>query len=584
MDISSQTGEHQMELINATRNVRLYLPNNFNVTVWSKLKPYFSELEVRTISNSIDLENWIYDRNEFIQIIKENLNWRYIKITVNSEDEKANEAYNYAIQKLVPMISKHDNALDKKLTELVDQFSIDPKFDIFLRSVKNNLKLYSDENTELISEAKIISKQFGQIFSKISIQNEGEDLTIQAAGSFLESLDRTVRETIYNKIYQEINENKDDLNDILDELISMRHEIAKNAGFNNYRDYKFMALGRFDYEIEDCFDFHLSIKEEVIPLVAKLHAFRKKSLDIQKLRPWDLAIDITGGKVASPFDDIDDLINKTTTCIGSIDPFFGEVVTLLKEKNHLDLDSRKGKRPGGYNMPLPVSNIPFVFMNAVNSIKDVRTMIHESGHAVHSVLVKDFKLGFFKRTPSEVAELASMTMELLSMEHWDVFFPNKEDLRKAKIWQLEKVLITLPWVATIDKFQHWIYANPTHSQEERKEQWLSIFGEFSSTEVDWSGMKEKKTHLWQRQLHIFEVPFYYIEYGMAQLGAIAIWRNYKNNPTKTLEQYKAALKLGYTKTIPEIYETAGITFDFSTGYVKELIAFIKDELNVLMDS
>ncbi len=572
-----------MEIIDATKNKMNYLPKNFTITVWSKLKPYFSELENRVINNSTELEDWMYDRNEFIQILKEDLNWRYIRITRNSEDEKSSEAYNYAIQKLVPMISKHNNILDDKFADLVLKYPLDKKYDIFLRSIYNNLKLYNDENVDLIAKAKLISKQFGQIFSKINIENEGEELTIQAASGLLESLDRNHREEIYCKISDGILENKEQLNDILTQLIAIRTEIAKNAGFDNYRDYKFMALGRFDYKIEDCFDFHLSIKEEVLPLISKLHSYRKEALQLNQLRPWDLSVDMMGGEITTPFNDIPDLISKTVECIGQLDPMFGNVVELLQKNGHLDLDSRKGKRPGGYNMPLPVSNIPFVFMNAVNSIKDVRTMIHESGHAVHSVLVKDFELGFFKRTPSEVAELASMTMELLSMEHWDVFFPNKEDLRKAKIWQLEKVLITLPWVATIDKFQHWIYTHPNHTLDERTESWLQIYNEFSTDIVDWSGLENRKNFVWQRQLHIFEVPFYYIEYGMAQLGAIAIWRNFKQNPTKTIEQYKTALKLGYSKTIPEIYEAAGISFDFSTGYVKELIGFLKDELDKLLD-
>ncbi len=572
-----------MELVNTTRNTRAFLPKNFNVTVWSKLKPYFTELENRAVESSVELENWIFDRNELIQAIKEDLNWRYIRITVNSEDDKSNEAYNYAIQKIVPMLTKHDNLLDDKLASLVSKFPLDKKYNIFLRSIQNNLKLYNEENIEIVSQAKLISKQFGQIFSKVLIQNEGQELTIQAASGLLESLDRALRENIYLKIANGILENKDQLNDILTELIGLRNQIAINAGFDNYRDYKFIALGRFDYEIDDCFDFHLSIKDEVLPLISKLHTFRKKSLKLDKLKPWDLSVDMMGGEMTSPFTDIPDLVSKTVKCIQQIDPMFGDVVNLLDKNGHLDLDSRKGKRPGGYNMPLPVSNIPFVFMNAVNSIKDVRTMIHESGHAVHSVLVKDFELGFFKRTPSEVAELAAMSMELLSMEYWDVFFPNADDLKKAKIWQLEKVLITLPWVATIDKFQHWIYTHPTHTIEERTESWLKIYNEFTTDVVDWSGIESKKDFLWHRQLHIFEVPFYYIEYGMAQLGAIAIWRNFKKNPSKTVEQYKAALKLGYSKTIPEIYETAGISFDFSTGYVKELIEFLKGELEELLE-
>ena len=217
-------------------------------------------------------------------------------------------------------------------------------------------------------------------------------------------------------------------------------------------------------------------------------------------------------------------------------------------------------------------------MNAVGSHQDLITMVHEGGHAIHSFLSRDLELTEFKNVPSEVAELASMSMELISMDYWDEFYSDEEELKRAKKEQLYRVLETLPWVATIDKFQHWVYENPKHTIAERNSKWNSIMQEFGSNIVDWSDNKDDLTNLWQKQLHLFEVPFYYIEYGMAQLGAIAVWRNYKQNPTKAIDQYIAALKLGYTKTIGEIYQTAGIEFNFSQTYVKELVDFVKDEL------
>jgi oligoendopeptidase F len=253
----------------------------------------------------------------------------------------------------------------------------------------------------------------------------------------------------------------------------------------------------------------------------------------------------------------------------------------MQKMNRLDLESRIGKAPGGYNYPLMETDVPFIFMNAVGLLRDMVTMVHEGGHAVHAFLAADLELTEFKSTPSEVAELASMSMELISMEHWDAFFENADELKRAKKEQLDDVLKGLPWIAMIDKFQHWIYTNPTHTHEERYTYWLSLTTDFGTGVIEYSGLENNLKRSWQSQLHLFEVPFYYIEYGMAQLGAIAVWRNYKQNPTYALQNYKNALALGYTKTIPELYTVAGIKFDFSPEYVKELADFVKSEYELL---
>jgi oligoendopeptidase F len=251
----------------------------------------------------------------------------------------------------------------------------------------------------------------------------------------------------------------------------------------------------------------------------------------------------------------------------------------MREMGHLDLDSRKGKAPGGYNYPLSEIGVPFIFMNATSTLRDMTTIMHEGGHAVHNFLTMDLKLNDFKSPPMEVAELASMSMELISMDHWNIFFDNEADLKRAKLEHLEDLIATLPWVATIDKYQHWIYENPEHTLDERKSNWNRILNEFSDSVTDWSGLQDGKDYMWQKQLHLYEVPFYYIEYGMAQLGAIAVWRNYRKDPQKGLQGYMNALKLGYMKTIPEIYSAAGIRFDFSKEYIKELMDFVKLEIS-----
>jgi oligoendopeptidase F len=282
-----------------------------------------------------------------------------------------------------------------------------------------------------------------------------------------------------------------------------------------------------------------------------------------------------------PYETGEDLIRKTIDCFNNVDPSFGKVIEIMQQKGHLDLDSRLGKAPGGYNYPLYLSGLPFIFMNSAGNIRDMVTMMHEGGHAIHSWLSKDLELTGFKNTPSEIAEVASMAMELISMEHWEVFFEDSEDLKRAKKYQLEKILSILPWIAAIDAFQHWIYENPNHTREERRIEWLKTHRRFSGNVLDRSEYPEFEAYSWHRQLHLFEVPFYYIEYGIAQLGAIGVWRNYKLNPEKALSQYKNSLSEGYLKTLPELYKIAGVKFDFSSENVSELVKFVTEEQSKL---
>jgi oligoendopeptidase F len=340
----------------------------------------------------------------------------------------------------------------------------------------------------------------------------------------------------------------------------------------------FQALGRFDYSPQDCLDFHDAIQQEVVPVLAEQAKERQDALGLTSLQPWDTEVDTSGKAALKPFNNGEELIEKSIKCFHKLDPFLGSRLEVMKANGLFDVDSRKGKAPGGYNYPLAETGAPFIFMNSANSFRDLTTMVHEGGHAIHTFLTADLKLNDFKHCPSEVAELASMSMELISMDHWDEFFTDKEELKRAKKYQLRDILKTLPWVAVVDAFQHWIYTHPEHTTEERTNAWKEIFTRFGGNFVDWSNHQEALENLWQKQLHIFEVPFYYIEYGIAQLGAIAVWKNYKENPKQGLEKYLAALKLGYTKNMIEVYQTAGIEFNFSAPYIKELIAFVKDEL------
>ena len=562
---------------------RSFLPKDFKVNKWSELEPYYNELLHRPIQSVKELDLWIRDRSELDAVVSEDFSWRYIRVTIDCNDEESAQFYQYAVEELAPKVTSMENELDRKLVRspFINQLSKD-QYEIHIRSKKNAVDLFRSKNVDLAKEIQLKSKEYVKIFSEMTIGVDGKQMTLHKASALLEETDRTYRKSVYHKIHRRILEHNNSLEDLFDALLKKRHQMALNAGYDNFRDFKFQALGRFDYTVKDCEDFHESIKTEIIPLADQLNKYRKDTLKLDVLRPWDLFVDTTGKSPLRPFNTIDELVDKTVSCLSKIHPLFGEVLEIMNSMGHLDLATRKGKRHGGYNMPLLFSGIPFVFMNATNSLSDLRTLMHESGHAVHSYLTKEYHLKSAKRVPSEIAELAAMTMELLSMEHWDVFFESEEELKRAHFYQLEYILKVLPWIATIDKFQHWVYMNPNHSRADRKENWKRIFKEFISSYVDHSELENYLDHLWHKQLHIFEVPFYYIEYGMAQLGAIAIWKQYREQPETTIQNFTNALKLGYTKPIGSIYSTAGVAFDFSKNRISELGKFVKKELDQLL--
>ena len=444
--------------------------------------------------------------------------------------------------------------------------------------MRKSIDLFRESNVTLQAEVNVLQQQYGAIAGKMTITLDEQEYTLQQAAKFLEKSDRTLRETVYRKINDRRLEDQDAMDNLYSNLVEKRQKIAVNAGFLNYRDYRFVELGRFDYTKEDCFQFHEAVKLHVLPLVKQIYEKQREKLGLDALRPWDTEAVPEGEQPLHPFREGRELLDKSVHCLDDLNPFFGECLRKMDAMGHMDLDSRKGKAPGGYNCPLAESGAPFIFMNAAGQMHDVTTMVHEGGHAIHSFLSHPLPLAAFKDYPMEIAEVASMSMELFSMEHWDVFFPDEEDLKRAKIHQLERVITIFPWIATIDKFQHWIYENPTHTAAQRTEAWLSILAEFTVDSLDFSGLENYRAGSWQRQLHLFEVPFYYIEYGIAQLGAIGMWKQFKENPTKALDNYIQALSLGGTRTLPELYASAGLQFDFSPKHIQSLIEFIQKEL------
>jgi oligoendopeptidase F len=561
---------------------RKFVPKDLTVTNWESIEPWFKNLLEREISSTEKLEKWLADMSELEAVINEDACWRQIKMTCDTTDKNLEESFNFFFMEIQPKIQPYADALNKKLinSPLINKLEKD-KYFTYLRSVKKSIELFREENIPLQSELAVLQQQFGMITGKMMIEVNGHDYTLQQAAKFLESHDRKLREEVYRKINSRRLEDKDILDALYSKLVEKRHKVALNAGFKNYTDYKFKELGRFDYTKEDCYRFHDSVKQHVLPLVNKIYKQKKEKLQLDNLRPWDVEAEPEGTKALTPFETGEELLNKSIECFTQLRPFFGDCLKQMNTLKHLDLESRNGKAPGGYNCPLAESGAPFIFMNAAGQMHDVTTMVHEGGHAVHSFLTHKLALNAFKDCPMEIAEVASMAMELLSMDYWDVFFDNKEDLRRAKEYQLERIITIFPWIAVIDKFQHWIYEHPQHTLEERTKQWIDILNNFSDSIIDYSGLDQFRENGWQKQLHLFEVPFYYIEYGIAQLGAIGMWMQYKKNPEQALDNYMKALSLGGTKTLPELYKTAGLAFDFSPENIKTLMDFVSEEMEKL---
>ncbi len=558
---------------------RNFLPEDFKMTTWDALQPYFDKLIATEINSKEELESWLRNISELEAVISEDACWRQINMTCDTTNKEYEDAFTYFCMEIEPKMKPYFFELNKKMLASPFIKELDEaQYYPYLRSVRNAVHLYREENVAIQAEMSLLAQQYGVISGKMTIEHEGKEYTLQQAARFLQSPDRELRETIFRKIAARRLQDKEELTTLFNKLLEKRQQVAVNAGFENYRDYKFRELGRFDYTPADCFAFHDAVREHILPLHKMLVERRRKKLSLDVMRPWDGDAEPIGTEPLHPFETGKELSDKAIAVFGKLGNYFSGCLNTMTDMKRMDLESRVGKAPGGYNCPLAETGVPFIFMNAAGTVNDVITMMHEGGHAVHSFLSHSLPLSSFKEYPMEIAELASMSMELFSMEHWDIFFSDKDELQRAQIEELERVISVLPWIATIDKYQHWLYTNPGHTNEQREAEWMKILAEFSTGVTDWTGFEEYRAYFWQKQLHLYEVPFYYIEYGIAQLGAIAMWRQYRENKEQALENYKAALALGYTKTLKELYATAGIRFDFSPAYVAELGSFVKERL------
>ena len=558
-----------------------FLPDPLVIQKPEDILPYYQQLLEETISSAPSFEEFLSKVSALDSAVSEDMAWRYIRMTCDTSNKEHEQSYLTFVQEIQPQLAPLEDALNKKIigSEFLPLLeSQNEAYRIYFRSLKGAVELYREENIPLQTEIQTLAQEYSAIQGAMQIEWDGKTITLQQASNLLLETNRTVRKEVWEKITAARLEKAEELEALFSKQVALRHQIALNAGFANYRDYTFKALGRYDYTVEHCKQFHASVESHVVPLLRKTVAKRQESMQLESLMPWDMAVDPLGRNPLKPFQTGSELLEKGLDCLREIRPFFAQCLATMKSHGLLDLESRLGKAPGGYNYPLAKTNMPFIFMNASGNLRDVETLVHEAGHAIHSFKMAPLELNAFKNTPSEVAELASMSMELLSMDGWQHYFSDEQELKRAKEEQLEGIIGTLPWIAQVDAFQHWIYEHPTHSIEERKQYWLELNQRFGSGMIDYTLFPGVLESSWHKQLHIFELPFYYIEYGIAQLGSIGIWKNYLENPEKSLDQYEAFLSLGYKKSIPEIYSTAGVAFDFSSPYIESLMKTVLDEL------
>jgi oligoendopeptidase F len=450
--------------------------------------------------------------------------------------------------------------------------------------MKNHVELFRPENVALETEEAKLCQQYQKLSGSLTVNFRGEERTLVQMGRYLEEPDRVLRQEAWELVAHRRLREVEKFEDIFDQLIDLRERVARNAGFNNYRDYAFRRLGRFDYTPEDCDQFHGAVAREIMPVVRELHSERRRQMGIDKLhpghlRPWDLAVDPQNRPPLKPFAEVGEMVSRTQKIFEKLDPGLAGGFQEMQDLHLLDLDNRKGKAPGGYQQNLSESRLPFIFMNAIGLQRDVETILHEAGHAFHALAARDEDLYAYRSAPIEFCEVASMSMELLGNEFLEEFYPATQASR-ARRTHLEGIIGFFPWMATVDAFQHWIYTHPGHSRAERAAAWLELMDRFGG-DVDWTGHEAARAHLWHRQLHIFLHPFYYVEYGIAQLGALQVWANSKRDKVKALADYKNSLALGGSRPLPDLFAAAGCPFRFDAATIRPLIKLAQEELKKL---
>jgi len=561
---------------------RRFVPAQIDLGEWDQIAPLFDQLErdANKCESISDFEKWILNGGELSAALDEESSKRYIAMTCHTDNAEAEKSFLHFVEKIEPQLKPRQFKLSQIYLAhpLREKMLAEKKarYEVFDRNTALHVELYREENVPLETEEAKLGQQYQKLSGSLTVQFRGEEKTLVQMGRYLEETDRALRQEAWELVANRRLQEAEKFETNFDELLKLREKIATNAGFPNYLQYAFRARGRFDYTPEDCVKFHTAIEKEVMPVLRQLQSERKQKLGLPSLRPWDLAVDPTNQPPLRPFEQVAKMVSGTQQIFDKLDRDLADGFQTMQNLKLLDLDNRKGKAPGGYQSTLSESRLPFIFMNAVGQQRDVETMLHEAGHAFHALATRDEDLYAYRGAPIEFCEVASMSMELLGNEFIETFYP-AADAKRARREHLEGVVEVFPWIATVDAFQHWIYSHPGHTRAQRRGAWLELMNRFGG-DVDWTGFDEARANLWHRQLHIFLHPFYYVEYGIAQLGALQVWANSKADKAKALSDYQSALALGGSRPLPELFSAAGCRFDFSQETVKPLVKLVETEL------
>lgn len=558
---------------------RRFVPTHIDLGNWSQIAPLFDQLDARApqCRTVAELEQWILDQGELAAALDQEGSQRYIAMTCHTDSPEAEQAYLQFVEQIEPELKPRQFKLAKLYLAHPLRSQLAPhRYEVFDRDTTLRVELFREENIPLETEESKLAQQFQKLSGSLTVTFRGEEKTLVQMGRYLEEPDRALREEAWRLVAQRRLQEADKFEDNFEALLVLREQIARNAGFPNYRAYAFRAKGRFDYTPEDCLKFHAAVETEIMPVVRLLQAERKRQLGVASLRPWDAAVDPLNRPPLRPFTEVEEMVERTQRVFDHLDAELAGGFRTMRDLKLLDLANRKGKAPGGYQATLAEARLPFIFMNSVGLQRDVETMLHEAGHAFHTLAAKGEDLYSYRSAPIEFCEVASMAMELLGNQHLEEFYSTTEANRARKT-HLEGIINFFPWMATVDAFQHWIYTHPGHTRAERKAAWIELMDRFGG-DVDWSGHEAARAHHWHRQLHIFIHPFYYVEYGIAQLGALQVWANSHRNAAQALCDYQAGLALGGSRPLPELFAAAGCRFDFSAETVRPLVSLVRSEL------
>lgn len=537
---------------------------------WSDYEPFYEELESLPLTHE-NIEAWLNDWSRLAETADEHY-WRLkIATTVNTADAAVEEAFNKYIEEIQPPVKIAEQKLKKKLIAS----GLSPKsFETALHVMRAEAEIFSEENLPLLAEEQKLVTEYNKLIGSLSVNWEGEERTFTQMFPLLYEPDRSIRQRAWDTVITRLLKERQTINELWEKFIPVRLKIAENVDMPDYRAYMWKQKFRFDYSPEDCKSFHRAIEQVFVPAAQRIYEKRRQRLGIDTLRPWDLTVDPFGGSPIKPYESIDEFKTKLQAIFKQVDPAFGEYFQVMMDENLLDLESRKNKAPGGYSLGLHVAHRPFVFMNHTNTPFDVQTMLHEGGHAFHEF--ERAHVHFYQRgeiyLPAEFAEVASMSMELLASPYETKecggFYTESEHAR-TMIELLEGIITFLPYMALVDAYQHWAYENPKKASDASKceEEWGELWDRFMPG-IDYSGLEERKKTYWHLQPHIFGSPFYYVEYGLAQLGAVQVWANARRDQQKAVADYRRALALGATVPLPELYAAAGAKFAFDEETLK----------------